>query len=172
MNISFKGLSEFNLLARNYTDAKFLESENWPKSSELMKVCEFDKSYFPFPWSADSWKDTQISSKNYLLSTFSDRSEALKAFCLWKISLEEELLHLLKVVVCPGMRGMGLGETLLEGVVGMTGNIGIKRFYLEVEEGNRSAIRLYEKMGFHKLHLAKNFYGNSRNAFKMLKSLK
>ena len=43
---------------------------------------------------------------------------------------------------------------------------------LEVEEGNRSAIRLYEKMGFNKLHLAKNFYSNSRNAFKMLKSLK
>ena len=172
MNISFKGLSGFGLLARNYTGAECLESENWPESSELTKVCEFDKSYFPFPWSSSSWMDTQISSKNYLLSTFCDRSGALKAFCLWKISLEEELFHLLKIVVCPGMRGMGLGETLLEGVVGMAENIGVKQFYLEVEEGNRSAIRLYEKMGFHKLHLAKNFYSNSRNAIKMLKSLK
>lgn len=171
MSISFKGLSKLGLLARNYTGAEFLESENWPKSSELMKVCEFDKSYFPFPWSDDSWTDTQISSKNYLLSTLCDQSGALKAFCLWKISLEEELFHLLKVVVYPEMRGIGLGEILLEGIMGFSRSFGIKRFYLEVEEGNRSAIRLYEKVGFHKLHLAKNFYGNSRNGFKMLKSL-
>ena len=172
MNISFKGLSEFGLLARNYSGAEFVESESWPKSSDLMNVYEFDKSYFPFPWSSDSWMETQVSSKDYLLSTFCDRSGSLKAFCLWKISLEEELLHLLKVVVCPGMRGMGLGKILLEGVVGVIGSMGIKKFYLEVEECNRSAIRLYEKIGFHKLHLAKNFYSNSRNAFKMLKSLK
>ncbi|MEE2742793.1 MAG: GNAT family N-acetyltransferase [Bdellovibrionota bacterium] len=172
MSTFFKGLSKFGLLAHNYSGADFLESENWPEGPELMKVCEFDRAHFPFPWSIESWMETQISPKNYLLSTFYDQSGILKAFSLWRVSREEGLLHLLKIVVGPGMRRRGLGETLLQETVKMAGSHGMGRFYLEVEEGNFGAIRLYEKLGFNKLHLTKNFYGKSRNCLKMLKSLK
>jgi len=49
---------------------------------------------------------------------------------------------------------------------------GFESCFLEVEETNCGATRLYEKLGFKKLHLAKNFYGSRRNAFKMSKKLK
>ena len=44
---------------------------------------------------------------------------------------------------------------------------GLTRFYLEVEEGNLEAEKLYLALGFQRLNKIKNFYGQGRHAWAM-----
>ncbi|RRD40487.1 GNAT family N-acetyltransferase [Leptotrichia sp. OH3620_COT-345] len=44
-----------------------------------------------------------------------------------------------------------------------------KKIFLEVDENNDKAIKLYEKNGFKKISIRKNYYGNGKNAAIMAK---
>ena len=63
---------------------------------------------------------------------------------------------------------MGVAQKLLDEVFSALDNIAF--FHLEVREGNFAAISLYEKNGFLKDGLRKNFYKNpTENAILMTK---
>ena len=71
------------------------------------------------------------------------------------------------MVTLPEARGLGLGRNLLQDSLFKIKELGLERFYLEVEEGNLPAQRLYQTLGFKNLHLIKNFYGQGRHAWTM-----
>ena len=89
-------------------------------------------------------------------------------FALFNVANADSFAHLLKIIIDPSKRGHGLGEQLLNESLRLLSYRDIRHFYLEVEEGNFSALRLYEKSGFQKIHLKKNFYSNGSNAIVML----
>ena len=59
-----------------------------------------------------------------------------------------------------------LMDTLLEDIA----NKGVEKVFLEVEENNTPAIKLYEKLKFEKISERKNYYGN-KSAIIMQKTL-
>lgn len=56
--------------------------------------------------------------------------------------------EILTIGVTPPMRGMGIGTALLRAACEWGSGIGGHRMVLEVDGGNRPALRLYEKFGF------------------------
>ena len=58
----------------------------------------------------------------------------------------------------PDARRQGLGERVTRALVEYGENNGISFFSLEVRESNFAAIALYEKLGFKKAGIRKNFY--------------
>ena len=162
----------FGLSGSFYTRNKLFSTSFWPgDSKEISSLAKLDDLYFPFPWSQKAWVDLDEVSESYALAVLRDCSSKCVAFGLWKISDLEGLAHLLKVLVIPKWRGKGLGASFLQSSLDYFIKNGLFNFYLEVEEANKSALSIYESLGFKKLHKALNFYGAGRNAVKMGKFL-
>lgn len=68
---------------------------------------------------------------------------------------ECELLH---VVVAPEQRRRGLGEFLVDQVLGQLAAAGCTCCLLEVRESNVAARQLYDKMGFFQVGRRKKYY--------------
>jgi ribosomal protein S18 acetylase RimI-like enzyme len=77
--------------------------------------------------------------------------------------------------VDPNFRGSGIGKKLLMSAEEEMHIKHIRTIRLEVSTANIPAIRLYEKSGFRKTAILKNYYKyqyfGTRNAFRMIKEL-
>lgn len=77
--------------------------------------------------------------------------------------------------VDPLHQGKGIGKKLLHAAQEEMINRDIKKIRLEVSVGNQKAINLYEKLGFRKIALLKNYYyyehNESHDAFRLVKDL-
>jgi ribosomal protein S18 acetylase RimI-like enzyme len=70
-----------------------------------------------------------------------------------------------------GQRGKGVGGRLLEAMVARMAERGVRRVYLEVEEVNGGAVRLYERSGFRRIGVLPDYYGAGKTGLHMVKEL-
>lgn len=68
-------------------------------------------------------------------------------------------MEITNIVVKKDSRNMGIGNTLLKYLISMSK--GKEFIYLEVNEKNESAIKLYKKNGFKKCGLRKKYYNGT-----------
>lgn len=136
-------------------------------SSEMAFVLsELDHQFFPTPWSLQDWR--VIHEQDTLLMIL--RSEELVVgFCLFNRSVADSFAHLLKILIIPECRSKGLAKKLLINALGQLQNEGFTNFFLEVEEDNYAAQKLYSSLGFKSIHRKKDFYGVNRSALIMTK---
>lgn len=66
--------------------------------------------------------------------------------------------EILSIVVSPQQRGTGLGRALLGAHLSQLAGMGVNHVYLEVEEGNLAADRLYRHFGFREVGRRKGYY--------------
>jgi ribosomal-protein-alanine N-acetyltransferase len=88
---------------------------------------------------------------------------------LWKIPPEAEL-HFIEVF--REFRGKGFGTAFLGKLLDRLAAEGFKQLFLEVEETNTPAVKLYKKLSFEVIGKRKDYYGKGRNALLMVKNLK
>lgn len=89
----------------------------------------------------------------YLLRT---PEQPVAAFCAFWLVVDQ--VHINNLAVRPELRGRGLGTQLLEGVIAEAAHLGAVEVTLEVRESNEPARRLYEKAGFRRDGVRKNYY--------------
>lgn len=66
--------------------------------------------------------------------------------------------EILSIVVARSQRGDGLGRALLNAHIGQLAAQGVAHVYLEVEDGNLPAERLYRQIGFREVGRRKDYY--------------
>lgn len=132
---------------------------------------ELDRKYFAWPWSIKNWDELSNNLDRYFYLVLGDESQA-EGLALFYLPPAEPLAHLLKLVLTPKVRNQGWGEKFLSKAIADLQKLNYREFYLEVEEGNVPAIKLYQKLGFNILCVKKNFYGNERNALAMKYTVK
>ena len=89
-----------------------------------------------------------------------------------------ESIDIFEVAIKKEYQGRGFGEKLLtesmrnlvENKVIDNINFSENKFLLEVNENNVNALKLYKKIGFEKISVRKNYYGNNENAVIMMKN--
>jgi len=67
-------------------------------------------------------------------------------------------LQINSIAVRPEYRGLGIGKKLIDEAIRLYSGGGPEKIILEVSESNITAIRFYEKCGFIKTGIRKNFY--------------
>lgn len=77
-------------------------------------------------------------------------------YLIWMRAIDE--CHLLTITVHPDYQGRGFGRQLLEYVIQSAQQKHLSLVFLEVRESNVAAISLYEKFGFKRVGLRKNYY--------------
>lgn len=68
-------------------------------------------------------------------------------------------------------RGKGVGAKLLDAMVSALAERGVRRVYLEVEEANAAAVRLYERTGFRRAGVLENYYGDGKTGIHMMREI-
>jgi ribosomal-protein-alanine N-acetyltransferase len=87
---------------------------------------------------------------------------SLAGFILSRLVLDEA--EILSIAVAPTQRGRGLARQLLDINLRRLAALGARSVFLEVEEGNVSARRLYHRAGFHDIARREAYYPASRGS--------
>ncbi len=69
--------------------------------------------------------------------------------------------EILSIAIAGPARGRGLGRALLEHHLGRLAGEGVTTSFLEVDEANAAAIRLYEGLGYAVVSRRRGYYGDS-----------
>ena len=81
-------------------------------------------------------------------------------------------MHILDITVAKEMQSKGIGSLMLDRIIEINADRGIKYFFLEVRTSNLKAVNLYKKLGFKIFMLRKNYYeDNGEDALCMVKKL-
>lgn len=135
---------------------------------DVPEIAEIERKSIPKPWSQAAFAAALSDEKAVTLAAFSD--SVLCGFITGVHLLDTADIY--SVAVSEEYREKGVGKRLLEKFFSALPDE-VQAVNLEVRESNMSAIKLYEKTGFERVGLRKNFYTNPReNAILMTKNLK
>lgn len=122
-----------------------MTAENCSEVAALDKIC------FAVPWSEKSFCEEM---SNPLAVYYIAAEEKIIGYCgFWKVCGEAQVTN---IAVLPEYRKKGVASQLIERLLSDCADM--ESVVLEVRESNEAAIRLYEKFGFKKAGVRKNFY--------------
>ena len=125
---------------------------------DLTEVLGIEAASFTNPWTRPMFERELLNtgvSHGYVLRT---REWRVAAFCTVFVVADE--LHINNLAVRPECRRMGVGRALLEFVVGDAVSLGARRATLEVRQSNRTALKLYERLGFSVAAIRRDYYAD------------
>jgi [ribosomal protein S18]-alanine N-acetyltransferase len=83
-------------------------------------------------------------------------------FIISRLAADEA--EILSVAVATAQRGRGYSRSLLNQHLGHLAGRGIRRVFLEVEENNEPAVRLYQRAGFRTVGRREQYYRDANGA--------
>lgn len=93
----------------------------------------------------------------------------LVGFILSRVAAGEA--EILSVAVAPAWRGRGLSRPLLDLHLRRLAGLGVRAVFLEVDEGNAPAGRLYRRAGFYEVGRRKGYYDGGATALVLRRDL-
>jgi ribosomal-protein-alanine N-acetyltransferase len=111
------------------------------------------------------WSETEIERMlvdRHVLAHRATSGRTLAGFILSRMVTDEA--EILSVAVSTGWRGRGLARRLLDLHMRRLAGLGMRKIFLEVEEGNQPALRLYRRAGFRQVGRREGYYQESKGA--------
>jgi ribosomal-protein-alanine N-acetyltransferase len=127
--------------------------------SDLEDIFLVEKACFAHPWSMQALKDSMNTDNTVFFVCTDEDSGIIGYMSLMRIMDEAELLN---IAVLPKYRGRGIGTMLLDRLFRFCTAHNIGRIMLEVRKSNNCAISLYNKYGFLKDSVRKDYYDNPK----------
>lgn len=124
------------------------------KEEDAPQVALIEADNFSVPWSEKSFREAAVKTETIYVVAEED-GEILGYAGAWCVFGEADITN---VCVRKVSRKQGIGTKMLQFLIEEGVNVKIKTFFLEVRESNSAAISLYEKFGFQKIGIRKNFY--------------
>ena len=119
---------------------------------DAKELAVLDQLCFSVPWSEKSFQEEADNSlATYFVAKEDDKIVGYGG--IWNVSGEGQITN---IAVHPDMRKKGVASMLLKALMESAKECG--QIFLEVRESNQAAICLYEKHGFKKCGVRKNFY--------------
>jgi ribosomal-protein-alanine N-acetyltransferase len=95
---------------------------------------------------------------------------ATVGFAMWRVIAEEA--ELLTIGVANDYRRQGVAQALIRGIVAECESLAIERLFLEVDQGNAAAVRLYKSCGFERIGVRRHYYKSGADALVMRLTLR
>ena len=123
------------------------------EETDLEQVVAIEEASFSQPWSRTGFLSGLKRKDNVFLVLEDEGIQGyLDMYCCMG---EGEITN---VAVAPGMRKKGYGSLLMKAALEKAQELSLESIVLEVRVSNVNAIALYEKFGFRKLGIRKDFY--------------
>ena len=133
---------------------KNLEITFFKDATPASVMADLHKKCFEKNWSEDEF--AKLLGLPGVFSHILTQNGQPCGFSLCNNSGEEA--EILTICILPNYRGQALGEHLLAADIERLRASNCPRLFLEVAENNGSARRLYEKSGFQKIGIRRNYY--------------
>lgn len=121
---------------------------------DLDQVMKIEESLFAVPWTREGYF-TFLTRENSMFLVVEEKGEIL-GYCGLLMVLDEG--DVTNVAVRRDRQREGIGNFLMESLIRLSREQGIRMIHLEVRAGNETAIRLYERLGFVRDGLRKAYY--------------
>lgn len=134
------------------------------ESKDLGAISEIEQLSFKDPFPA--YFLSQLADANpstFLVATTGDEIVGYAVIDRWP---DQE--HLVSIAVTPKHRKTGVGQALLDHLIGRLDTGSLK---LEVRRSNEAAIELYRKNGFVRTGVAHSYYTDGEDAIQMEKAI-
>lgn len=99
---------------------------------------------------------------------FTDNDIPIGYLSSWVMIPSAEILNFF---VINEYQGRGIGDMMLKSIINSYKQLGVESISLEVRVTNQRAISLYEKNGFKKAYIRKQYYHDGTDAILMLKEV-
>ncbi len=152
-----------------------MEKNNLKKLPIISKMAEADLAYFETALKQDFdefWNYSVLKQEfygentTYLVAKYDDE---IVGFAGILTILDEA--NIMNIVTKQNKRGLGIATCLLQELINISKEKGMKSITLEVNEHNKPAINLYNKFEFKKVGTRKKYYSNGDTAILMTLSL-
>lgn len=138
--------------------------------SDTDRVYQIENESFFEPWSKKQL--IRELTQNSLLShyVYEDKDEILGFYIASKVL---DLVEVFTIAVDKNYRQRGIGSELLSHLIDKSLREGVSEIWLEVSTKNKRALALYEKFGFERVGIRKNYYQKlGEDAYNMKRILK
>lgn len=126
------------------------------EKKDIEDIARIENSCFSVPWSLDAIEQEICENKLAKFFIACDGEDNVVGFIgIWTL-IDECQIN--KVAVLPEKRKLGIGKAILNHVLKLTREQGIKSWYLEVRESNIAAKALYKSAGFSSVGIRKGYY--------------
>jgi ribosomal-protein-alanine N-acetyltransferase len=126
---------------------------------DLDEVLRIEYAIYPFPWTRGNFLDSLYS--RYDTWVLRNAQDELVGYFLLMIAVDES--HLLNITVGTPWQGRGVGMALLDKAVALARSKNMKSILLEVRPSNTRALAIYERYGFGRIGLRRNYYPAQHN---------
>ena len=123
--------------------------------ADIAALVEIEQLSFPTPWTEEIFlHELEGNAYSHYIVLLMD--DTVVGYCGSWIVLDE--CHITNVAIHPSYRGKGLGNELMERLLADCVEEGVCLVSLEVRRSNTIAQSMYEKYGFTKGGIRKNYY--------------
>jgi ribosomal-protein-alanine N-acetyltransferase len=130
--------------------------ERLASPEDLDGVLALEEASFNNPTSREWYEDELKRPEVCFIYVLRTPDTPVAGFCAFWLVIDQA--HINNLAVLPELRGQGLGTQLLEAVIAEASHLGAILLTLEVRQSNEPALRLYEKAGFYREGVRKNYY--------------
>lgn len=135
---------------------------------DLDQVVDIEQKLFSVPWTKEGFL-TYLMKKDTMFFVVEEK-ERILGYCSMMTVLDEG--DILNVAVRSDRQKEGIGQFLVDSMLRMAEMEGIRLVHLEVRQGNGTARRLYQRLGFKEDGLRRDYYENPvENAVLMTKTM-
>jgi [ribosomal protein S18]-alanine N-acetyltransferase len=121
--------------------------------ADLDAVMAIEPEIYPYPWTRGNFLDSLKAGYSCWVCEYEGR---VMGYAVLMMVLDEA--HLLNISIAKGFHGRGLGRRLLEHVIRVARGYKGLTMFLEVRPSNKSALGLYESMGFNEFSVRRGYY--------------
>lgn len=123
------------------------------QESDLESLLRIEQAAHSHPWPLNQFSK-RLDCSRHLHAVLLIENKICGYYLASEVAGEAELLN---ISVDPSLQGKGLGAKLLKHLISKL-KADTSEVFLEVRSSNVSAIKLYEKLGFHQLGCRPNYY--------------
>jgi len=124
------------------------------RKNDISSIIEIENTVIPDAWNANKFLQS-INNKQYINLVYVDKNIVLAYLVAVSILNRYEIL---KIAVARKFQQQKIASKLLQNLFWQAKKNNIAAVDLEVREHNLAAINLYEKLGFKKVGVRKNYY--------------
>ena len=121
--------------------------------ADLPAVLAIENAIYPFPWTQGNFRDSLAAGYGCWLYLC---DAELIGYAVLMLAADEA--HLLNLSIAAGWQRQGHGGLLLERVGEIARTSGARLILLEVRPSNSAGMRLYERHGFRRVGLRREYY--------------
>ena len=123
------------------------------REEDLPAIMSIERSAYEFPWTEGIMRD--CFKFGYLCKVYESR-EGIIGYGILSVAAGE--CHLLNICIHPEHQRLGHGARLVARLLQIARQAGARTALLEVRQSNKSAFRLYHRMGFNEIGQRKSYY--------------